>query len=178
MGNWSIRLLKNYQKSAKAYAEAVALRPKEYNNYPKLIKAYNAAKEYAKADAVFDLVKAAYKNNELPKEFTKFNTVVVDEYEWNKQRLLVYKSLEDPKEALDVSYTINLLNPNGDAVERKFSIEKTIQIANGNKHVFCEVQKDAHLTYPYGWKNGYNTLGRRKKGHYSGIGRQFTKICY
>ncbi|WP_264520595.1 tetratricopeptide repeat protein [Flavobacterium sp. N1994] len=163
IGQLEYTFTQNYQKSAKAYAEAIALKPKDYNNYPKLIKAYNAAKEYAKADAVFDLLKAAYKNNELPKEFTKYKTVAIDEYEWNKQRLLVYKSLEDPKEALDVSYTINLLNPNGDKVLRKFTVEKTIQIANGNRHVFCEVQEESHLTYPYGWKTDTIPLEDIKK---------------
>ena len=163
IGQLEYTYTQNYQKSAKAYAEAVALRPKEYDNYPKLIKAYNAAKEYAKADAVFELMKAAYKNNELPKELTKFKTVVVDEYDWNKQKLLVYKSLEDPKEILDVSYTINLLNPGGDKVARKFTVEKTIQVANGFRHLFCEVKEDAHFTYPYGWKTDAIALEDVKK---------------
>ena len=163
IGQLEYTYTQNYQKSAKAYAEAVAMRPKEYDNYPKLIKACNAAKEYAKADTVFDLMKAAYKNNELPKELMKSKTVVVDEYQWNKQKLTVYKSLEDPKSVLDVSYTINLLNPMGDKVARKFTVEKTIQVDKGYRHLLCEVKEDAHLTYPYGWKTDVIALEDVKK---------------
>jgi tetratricopeptide (TPR) repeat protein len=163
IGQLEYTFTQNYQKSAKAYAEAIALRPKDYDNYPKLIKAYNAAKEYAKADAVFDLLKTAYKNNELSKELTKSKTVAVDEFVWNKQRLMVYKSLEDPKEVLDVSYTINLLTQAGDKVARKFTVEKTIQVANGFRHLFCEVKEDAHFTYPCGWKTDAIALEDVKK---------------
>jgi tetratricopeptide (TPR) repeat protein len=151
IGQLEYTYTQNYQQSARAYAEAIALRPKDYEYYPKLIKAYNAAKEYAKADAVFDLMRTAYKNNELPKEEMEFKNTAVDEYTWNKQTLTVYKYFENPKEVLGLSYKVHLLNKAGDKVERKFTIEKTIQIANGPKYLLCEVKEDSHLTYPYGW---------------------------
>ncbi|MDN3676456.1 hypothetical protein QWY90_03940 [Flavobacterium paronense] len=163
IGQLEYTYTQNYQKSAKAYAEAIALRPKDYENYPKLIKAYNAAKEYAKADAVFDLMKTAYKNNELPKELMKSNTVAVDELEYNKQKLTIYKALEDPKEVLDVTYKIKLFNPGGDKVAREFTVEKTIQVANGFKHLLSEVKGEAHFTYPYGWKTDAIPLEDVKK---------------
>ena len=125
----------NYQKSALAYAEAIELRPKDYKIYPKLIKAYNAAKEYSKAESIFELMKAAYKNKELPEDDMKFKNVCIDEYEWNKHKLRVYKSLEDPDEVLDISYKVYLLNKAGDMMERTFTVEKTIQIAGGFKHL-------------------------------------------
>lgn len=151
IGQLEYTFTQNYQKSASAYAEAIALRPDKYEYYPKLIKAYNAAKEYDKADAVFNLMKVAYKNSELPKEEMKYKNTAIDEYEWNKQKLTVYKSFEDPKEVLAVSYKVHLLNRAGDQLERKFTVEKTIQVANGPKHLLCEVKEDSHLTYPYGW---------------------------
>lgn len=151
IGQLEYTYTQNYQKSARAYAEAIALRPKDYEYYPKLIKAYNAAKEYAKADAVFDLMRIAYKNNELPKDEMKFKNAVVDQYEWNKQTLTVYKYFENPTEVLGLSYKVHLLNKAGDKIERKFTVEKTIQVANGPKHLLCEVKDDSHLTYPYGW---------------------------
>ncbi len=160
IGQLEYTFTENYQKSAAAYAEAVALEPKDYEVYPKLIKAYNASKEYLKADAVFDLMKVAYKNNELPE--MKYKNVGIDEYRWNKQKLSVYKSLDDPKAALDVWYKVYLLNKTGDAVERLFTVEKTIQIAGGSKYVLCEQIKDAHLTYPYGWKTDTISLEELK----------------
>jgi tetratricopeptide (TPR) repeat protein len=161
IGKLEYSYTENYQKSALAYAEAIAVRPKDYEIYPKLIKAYNAAKEYSKADAVFDLMKAAYKNNELPD--MKYKNVGIDEYQWNKQRLSVYKSLDDPKAALDVWYKIYLLNKSGDAVERIFTVEKTIQVGNGSKYLLCEQKIDSHLTYPYSWKTDNIPLEELKK---------------
>lgn len=163
IGQLEYTYTQNYQKSALAYAEAVALRPKDYKFYPKLIKAYNAAKEYPKADSVFELMKAAYKNNELKDEDIKFKNVAIDEYEWNKQKLTVFKSLEDPTKVLDIMYTVFLLNKAGDKVERKFTVEKTIQIADGLKHLLCEQKADSHFTYPYGWKTDTIPLEDIKK---------------
>lgn len=153
----------NYKKSAAAYAEAIALRPKDYANYPKLIKAYNACKEYAKADAVFDLMKTAYKNSELPQEEMEFKNTAIDEYEYNKQKLTVYRSFEDPKKVLDVSYKVYLFDKNSESVERKFTVEKVIQVGNGSKHMLCEITKDSHFTYPYGWKTDNITLEELKR---------------
>lgn len=164
IGQLEYTFTQNYQKSALAYAEAIAMRPKDYEYYPKLIKAYNAAKEYAKADAVFDLMRVAYKNNELPKEEMKYKNAVVDQYEWNKQTITVYKYFENPTEVLGLSYKVQLLNMAGDKVERKFTVEKTIQIANGPRHLLCEVKDDdSHLTYPYGWATDNIPLEDLKK---------------
>lgn len=163
IGQLEYAYTQNYEQSAKAYAEAIALRPKDYQYYPKLIKAYNAAKQYAKADAVFDLMKAAYKNNELPKEEMEFKNTAIDEYEYNKQKLTVYRSFEDPKKVLDVSYKVYLFNKTEDRIERKFTVEKTIQVGNGPRHLLCEVKDDSHLTYPYGWKTDAIPLPELKK---------------
>jgi tetratricopeptide (TPR) repeat protein len=163
IGQLEYTYTQNYQKSASAYAEAVALSPKEYEYYPKLIKAYNAAKEYSKADGIFDLMKIAYRNNELPPAEMKYKNVCVDEYEWGKQKLTVYKSLEDPKRVLDISYKVFLLNQKGDTVERIFTVEKTIQVNGGNKHFLCEVKDGSHLTYPYGWKTDNIPLEELKR---------------
>lgn len=163
IGQLEYTYTQNFQKSAEAYAEAIAMEPKNYKLYPKLIKAYNAAKEYAKADSVFEVLKTAYKNKELDAEDMKFKTIGVDEYIWNKQRLNVYKSLEEPKEVLDIMYKVYLINKAGDKIERIFTVEKTIQIAGGARHLLCEVKEDSHLTYPYGWKTDVIPLEDLKK---------------
>lgn len=152
IGQLEYTYTQNYRKSALAYAAAIAIRPKEYKLYPKLIKAYNAAKEYTKADSVFKALKTAYKNKELGEDDYKFKTVAIDEYEWNKQKVTVFRSFEDPKAVLDVSYKVCLLNKAGNQLERIFTVEKTIQTNGGFKHSLCEQEADTHLTYPYGWK--------------------------
>ncbi len=161
IGQLEYTYTENYQKSALAYAEAITMKPKDYNIYPKLIKAYNATKEYSKADTVFDAMKMAYDNSELPD--MKFKNVGIDEYLWNKQKLSVFKSLENPKAVLDVWYKVYLLNKSGDSVERIFTVEKTIQVGGGNKYVLCEQMKNSHLTYPYGWKTDTVPLDDLKK---------------
>ncbi len=163
IGQLEYTYTQNYQKSALAYSEAVALRPKDYKVYPKLIKAFNAAKEYSKAETVFQLMKTAYQKNELPEDDMKFKMVGIDEYEWKKQKITIFKSLENPKEVLDIFYKAYLLNKTGDKVERIFNVEKTIQISGGSKHLLCEQKTDSHLTYPYGWKTDKILLDDLKK---------------
>ncbi|MCF6131936.1 tetratricopeptide repeat protein [Flavobacterium wongokense] len=163
IGQLEYTYTQNYQKSVKAYEEAVALKPKDYLYYPKLIKAYNAAKEYAKAEAVFDVMKTAYRNNELPEQDMKYKIVDIDDYESDKEKLSIYKSLEDAKKVLDVSYKVFVFNHKRDEVERIFTVEKTIQVGNGNKHVLCEVKNGSHLTYPYGWKTDNIPLEELKR---------------
>ncbi len=163
IGQLEYTYTQNYQKSAAAYAEAVSLRPEDYGNYPKLIKAYNAAKEYTKADVVFEEMKAAYKRKELPKTDMEQKFTAIDEYEYNKQKLTVYKSFEDPKKILDVLYKVYLFNKTGDKAARKFTVEKTIQVAKGFKYVLCEITENEHLTYPYGWKTDIVTLENLKE---------------
>jgi tetratricopeptide (TPR) repeat protein len=163
IGQLEYTYTQNFQKSAIAYAEAVALRPKDYKWYSKLIKAYNANKEYSKADKVFELLKAAYNNNELSGIELKDKMVGIDEFEWKKQRLNVYKSIEDPKKVLDISFKVYLLNKSCENIERVFTVEKTIQTQGGTKHLLCEEKKEVHLTYPYGWKTDTIALEDLKK---------------
>lgn len=163
IGQLEYTYTQNYQKSALAYAEAIEMKPEEYEYYPKLIKAYNAAKEYTKAEGIFDLMKTAYNNKQLPEKEMKYKCTSIEEYEWNKHKLTVYKSFEDPKKPLDVLYKVCLLDKSGTTIERIFTVEKTIQVGNGNKNLLCEVKDGSHLTYPYGWKTDTIPLEDLKK---------------
>ena len=107
-----------------------------------------------KADSIFDLVKIAFEKGKLPKEDMEIKTIAIAQFEWNGQTTTIRKSLIDPKESLDISYKVFLLNKEGDKVERRFVIEKTIQLEkDGAKHLLCEQDKKTgdHITYPYGW---------------------------
>lgn len=163
IGQLEYTFTQNYKKSALAYAAAIALKPEDYKWYPKLIKAYNAAKDYAKADEVFKQLQTAYTNKELQEGEWKSKLISIDECEWKKQKLNVFKSIEDPKKVLDVMYRIHLLDKTGDKIERVFTVEKTIQTAGGNKHLLCEQKSDLHFTYPYGWKTDAIPLEDLKK---------------
>ena len=156
----------DYTKSANAYAQVITLNPTDYEYYPKLIKAYNAAKEYTKADSIFNLMKIAYNNKLLPEDDMKFKTAAIDESDWNGQTITVHKYFEDPKESLDFSYKVYLLTKEGDKVERVFMVEKTIQFTEDSpKHLLCEKDKTTgdHITYPYGWQTDEITLESLKK---------------
>jgi tetratricopeptide (TPR) repeat protein len=165
IGQLEYTFTKDYLKSAKAYSQVININPKDYEYYPKLIKAYNGAKEYAKADSIFGLMKVAYNNKELSEDDMKFKNIAIDEYEWNGQKMTVYKYLVDPKESLDISYKVYLLTKAGDKVERTFMVEKTTQLPDGAKHLLCEKDKKtgSHITYPYGWKSDTIPLDDLKK---------------
>lgn len=82
IGQLEYTFAKNPKKSAQAYSQAIALDLKNYRLYPKQIKAFNAAKEYAKADSTFVVLRVAYNNKELPETEMKYKDVAIDEYEW------------------------------------------------------------------------------------------------
>lgn len=145
---------KDYLKSANAYSQAIQIDKENYELYYKLIKSYNAAKEYDKAESIFNLVKNAFENEKLPKEDMEIKTIAISQFEWNGQTAIIRKSLIAPKESLDISYKVFLINKEGDKVERRFVVEKTIQLeSDGAKHLLCEQDKNTgdHITYPYGW---------------------------
>lgn len=155
IGQLEYTFTKDFKKSAKAYSDAILLDKENYELYYKLIKSYNAEKEYEKADSVFSIVKIAFEKGKLPKEDMEIKTIGIAQFEWNGQRATIIKSLIDPIETLDISYKVFLLNKEGDKVERRFVVEKTIQIEkDGAKHLLCEQDKKTggHITYPYGWK--------------------------
>jgi len=165
IGQLEYTFTKDYLKSAKAYAQVIKLNPKDYVYYPKLIKAYNAEKEYVKADSIFGLMKVAYNNKELPKEDMEFKTEAIDEFEWNGQKIIIYKYLIDPQVSLDISYKVYLLSETENKIKRTFMVEKTSQNPDGVRHLLCEKDKKTftHITYPYGWKTDAIPLDDLKK---------------
>ena len=165
IGQLEYTFTKDYLKSAKAYSQVINLKPKDYEYYPKLIKAYNAAKEYSKADSIFGLMKIAYNNKELSEDDMQFRNIAIDESEWNGQLLSVYKYLVDPKVSLDISYKVYLLSKTDKKIEKTFMVEKTSKNPNNIKHLLCEKDKKtgSHITYPYGWKTDYIPLAELKK---------------
>lgn len=154
---------KNYLKSADAYAKAMKLSPKSYELYPKLMKAYNEAKEYSKADSVFELLKIAYNNKELSEDDMKYGNTAIDEYTYNGKAVSIYKYFIEPKDVTDAFYEIYLINDKNDKIERTFIVEKTFPIEA--KYILCESNKStgAHYTYPYGWKTDTVPLDDLKK---------------
>jgi tetratricopeptide (TPR) repeat protein len=154
IGQLEYTLTKDYKKSAKAYYEAAALDKENYELYYKLIKSLNAGKEYEKADSLFVILKVAFENKKLPKEDMEIKAITIAQFEWNGQIATITRSLIDPKETLDISYKVFLINKAGDKVERRFVVEKTMQLEkDGVKHLLCEQNKKngGHVTYPYGW---------------------------
>jgi len=156
---------RDYLKSAKAYSAAINIEPKNYILYPKLIKSYNAAKEYVKADSIFSLMKIAYENKELSKDEMEFKNIQIDESEWEGQKMIVSKYLVDPINMTDVFYKVYLLSRDDKNIVRTFMVERCPQIGDGAKYLLCERDKktDAHYTYLYGWNKDYIPLDELKK---------------
>lgn len=154
IGDLEFSFTKEYLKSAKAYSDAIILQPTNYELYYSLIKAYNAAHEYVKSDSVFSIVRMVYEEGKLPKEELEIKSIAVAQFEWNGQNAVINRSFLEPKQLLDISYKVFLIDKNGEKVERRFLIEKSISIEkDGVMHLLCEQDKvkKVHITYPYGW---------------------------
>lgn len=145
---------KDYEKSITAYKKVLEMEKDDYEVYYKLIKGYNAMKRYSQGDSLFEIVKAAYKKGKLPKEDMEIKSIAIAQFEWNGQIAVIHRSLEDPKEVLDITYKVFLLSPEGDKVVRRFLVEKTMQLDKESPNfLLCEKGQKAgsHITYPYGW---------------------------
>jgi tetratricopeptide (TPR) repeat protein len=165
IGRLEFTVTKNYALSAEAYKKAITLNPGNYEIYPKLMKTYNAATEFDKADTLFKQMKDAYEKKALPEEFMKYGNAPIAEWQWNGQNISVYKYFKEPEEVIGHIYKAYLLNKDADKVERTFMTEKTLQLdENSPNHLFCEKLKEGgHHTYPYGWKDSNITLSDFKK---------------
>ncbi|RZJ50567.1 MAG: hypothetical protein EOO19_02880 [Chryseobacterium sp.] len=158
-GNFYYAQNKNFQKSEKIYYDGVSIYPSEYVLYEKLIKALNAQNKFVEANEIFDQMKGFYAEKKLPEDNMKFKNLAVDEFQWNNQWINVYKSFEKPKEMLESIYKVYLIDKSGEKIERKFNIEKTLQIEKtDSEFVICEESNGGHTTYPIGFKNDSFTL--------------------
>ncbi|MFL5763226.1 MAG: tetratricopeptide repeat protein [Bacteroidia bacterium] len=158
---------KNYVNSMKAYLAALKLDPENYEIHSWLMRDLNAAKMYAKADSIFEFVRKVYENGKLPEEDMKIGTIAIADFEWNGQMAQVRRSFKEPKETLDVSYKVFLLDKAGENVVRRFLVEKTTPLSEHDaKHLLCENDKEhnTHITYPYGWETDTIPLESLIKG--------------
>ncbi|WP_175620366.1 tetratricopeptide repeat protein [Chryseobacterium schmidteae] len=158
-GNFYYAQVKDFSKSEKIYLDGISKYPEEYILYEKLIKVLNAQNKFSEADKFFGKMKVFYLENKLPEDSMKFKNLAVDEFEWNDQWINVFKSFEKPKEMLESIYKVYLIDKTGEKIERKFNIEKTLQIEKTDaEFVICEESKDVHTTYPIGFKDDSFTL--------------------
>jgi tetratricopeptide (TPR) repeat protein len=153
IGQLEYTVFKKYDNAIKAYSEMISLNLKNYDLYPKLIKAYYANENFAKGDSLFKILKVEYDKGTLSEQFQKYGSVSIGEFEWNGQKLAIYHNFKEPTETLDIMYKVYLLSKDGKSIERTFMTEKTVQIEeDGAKHLLCEREKSGvHHTYPYGW---------------------------
>lgn len=163
-GNFYYAETKEFSKSEKIYGDGIVKYPKEYKLYEKLIKALNAQNNILEANKVFDKMKKLYSEKALPEEYMKFKNMSVDEFSWNNQWVNVHKSFEVPKQMLESLYIVYLIDKSGEKVERKFNIEKTIQIKKQDpEFVICEETNEGHTTFPLGFKNDRFTINELRE---------------
>ena len=145
---------KNYQNSIKAYSEMLSIVPKEYDLYPKLIKAYYANEDFIKGDSVFNILKAKYEKGELLKDLMEIKGVTVDEFSWNGQQVSAMKYYKKPEEFAEPIFQFFLIDKSGTKVIKKVLTEKTTAEIDGTKHLLCGIDKETgtHHTYPIGWE--------------------------
>lgn len=160
IGNIEYSINKNYSEAIKAFKEVIRINPESYTQYHQLIKAYNSAGEYEKADSLFIVLKKAFENKLLGSNENRYKNVPIFETEWKGNIITVYKSFIEPVETLDVFYRIYVLDSSGTDILRNFMIEKTENNPQGAKFFLCEkdTENGKHITYPYGWNNDTFTL--------------------
>lgn len=143
----------NLDRALAAYEEILVITPENYDIYNRLIKIHYAQENYAKGDSLFAILKSKYEEEKLPEALQKIKRATMAEFQWEGQRVIVYKYFEMPKETLDLMYLIFLVDKNGESVERVLMTEKTVQFTDdGAKHLLCEEgEGGAHYTYPVGW---------------------------
>ena len=156
-------VFKQFDKSITAYTKVIELTPKDYDFYPKLIKAYYANEAFDKGDSLINVLKSEFEKGNLSDDFQKYGNVPIAEFEWNNQKIVAYKYFIEPEETLDLMYKIYLLSKDSESVERTLMTEKTIVLEEGGvKHLLCEREKNGvHHTYPFGWstdKIDFNSL--------------------
>jgi tetratricopeptide (TPR) repeat protein len=167
--NWYVKIVlfggsfyygqKDFAKSEKIYKDAIAELPKEYELYSKLIKSLNVQNKFSEADAYFEKVRVFYEKKELPEDEMKFKNLNVDQFAWKDQTVNVHKYFEKPKDMLEPLYVLYLINEKGEKIERKFNIEKTLQVEKTDpEFVICEESKGGHTTYPIGFKDDKFTI--------------------
>lgn len=155
---------KDFAKSEKIYKDAIIELPKEYEFYGKLIKSLNAQDKFSEANTYFEKMRGFYEKKELPEDEMKFKNLNVDQFTWKNQTVNVHKYFEKPKDMLAPLYVLYLINEKGDKVERRFKIEKTLQIEKTDpEFVICEEIKDGHSTYPLGFKDDRFTMKELKE---------------
>lgn len=158
-GNFYYVTKKDYKRAQEVYASAITLFPEDYALYEKLMKAFNAEGKFSEANVIFAKMKEFYTQKKLPEDFMKFKNVSIDEFAWNNQFVNVFKYFEKPQQTLESLYTVYLIDKTGDKIERKFNIEKTIQIEkNDPEYLICEETKNGHSTYHIGFKDDTFTL--------------------
>ncbi|GAA5091219.1 hypothetical protein GCM10023210_18330 [Chryseobacterium ginsengisoli] len=158
-GNFYYVEKKDFAKSEKIYKDAIDSLPKQYELYTKLIKSLNAQNKFSEANSYFEKMRILYEKKELPEDEMKFKNLNVEQFNWKNQVVNVYKYFEKPKDMLQPLYVLYLNNEKGDKIERKFKIEKTLQVEKTDpEFVICEESEDGHRTYPIGFKNDSFTL--------------------
>jgi tetratricopeptide (TPR) repeat protein len=162
IGQLEYSFTKDYQKSIKAYTDALQLSAQNYELYFGLIKSYNALKDSTKVDSLFALVKTAFDNAELPKEEMKAQNIIVAEFISKGQNVVIRKSLLSPKNKQDLLFKIFLMDKTGDLIERKFEVIQSSETGIAPKFQLIEQDKTGKENpTPYSWtseKISANTL--------------------
>lgn len=105
------------------------------------------------ADSLFLLLKKAHAEGILPKHMQKYRHCPFIDFEWQGQKLKIFKYYKTATETLEHIYIVYLLGESG-TINRTFVTEKTVQLTQESPmHLLCEKGKNgSHKTYPYGWK--------------------------
>lgn len=138
IGTLEYSLHKDYGKSIKVYQEALERAPNNAEIKALLIKSYNATKDTVKADTLFKSLQNAYVNKELARETMKAQNIIVGDFDWKEQKVIIRKSLLNPVNKSDLVFKVFLMDKAGEHIERKFKVLQTSDQANSPKFQLYE----------------------------------------
>ncbi len=143
---------KNYPKAIDAYSAIIDSQDGKFSKYyEKLIKALVANEDYEKADEWIQKMTVGYENGELPEDYMKYKSIIIDQFEWNGYRVNAQKYFEKPTEFADPIYKFFVIDDDKGEVIRKIHSEKTIGDLSKVKHFICEWKDGTHYNYGYGF---------------------------
>jgi tetratricopeptide (TPR) repeat protein len=148
------RLNKDHGKAINAYLKILNENATDYIASEALMVVYNKSKKKEPADSIFQVLKKAFEEKQLEGNMMKYKRVKVNEYEWNKRNIFVYKNFIPPAKMIDIMYVGYLMDSTGEKVERIFQTEQTIQLEDRSpKHILCEVWVNGkgRANYGIGW---------------------------
>jgi tetratricopeptide (TPR) repeat protein len=149
IGTLEEKVNKDKQKAIYHFEKALELDSTDYSIYSYLLPSLNEAGLLERAEAVFQSMRRQHTTGTL--QNVDDTNCVFGRYWIDGKRIIITRSLVEPREVIDISYHIYVIDQ--ETVERHFAVEKTFQLRpDSPSFLLCELLIAGHRTFGLGWK--------------------------